>query len=81
MNKKHYAQRDFENLEPHFTNHIFAMTAENLHGKASIAGELAFRDAAIAALVENYITILEKYNILEKENKELKGLIRISQGN
>lgn len=47
---KHYAERDPRELEPHFTNHMGAMTFEKLHTKAAIAMELAYRDQRIEAL-------------------------------
>ncbi len=37
-------------LEPHYSRHVSAMTTEELHAKADIAAELAFRDKEIAAL-------------------------------
>lgn len=60
---KLYAQRNYEDLEPFFTDHVFAMTAENLGGKAAIAGELAFRDVAI----QNFKNIA---NVLHGKLKE-----------
>ena len=47
---KLYAKRHGWDLEPHYSRHVSAMTAEGLHSKADIAAELAFRDARIAAL-------------------------------
>jgi hypothetical protein len=47
---KHYAHRNLANLEPHYSEHVSAMTAEGLHDKAAIAAELAFRDAEIERL-------------------------------
>ncbi len=38
-------------LEPHYSAHVSAMTAEALHGKSDIAAELAWRDQRIAALM------------------------------
>ncbi len=37
-------------LEPHYSRHVAAMTAERLEGKAAIAEQLAWRDARISAL-------------------------------
>jgi hypothetical protein len=37
-------------LEPHYTRHIGAMTAEGLHAKSDIAMQLAYRDKRIAEL-------------------------------
>ena len=50
--KKQYAQRDIESLEPHYWTHLSAMTGEQLYSKSDIAAELAFRDARIAELTE-----------------------------
>ena len=45
-----YADRDPRKLEPQFSQHMHAMTAENLHSKAAIAEELAHRDREIERL-------------------------------
>lgn len=45
-----YTDRDPRKLEPYFSQHMMAMTAEQLFGKAEIAQELAFRDQQIAEL-------------------------------
>lgn len=37
-------------LEPHYSHHVGAMTAEGLHEKADIAFQLALRDKRIAEL-------------------------------
>lgn len=42
-----YEDRDPEVLEPHYSKHVHAMTAEGLHSKAAIAAELAFRDVLL----------------------------------
>ena len=42
-----YADRDPRELEPHFSKHMSAMTEEDLHSKAAIAEELAYRDRVI----------------------------------
>lgn len=39
-----YGHYDPEGLEPFFTEHMLAMTKENLRSKAEIACELAYRD-------------------------------------
>jgi len=45
---KHYADRGMDVLrEPQYMAHVQAMTAEQLHSKADIAAELAFRDIQI----------------------------------
>lgn len=50
MSEKLYAQRDPMALEPFYSRHVLAMTAEGLHDKHDIAEELAFRDAEIERL-------------------------------
>lgn len=42
--ERQYTERDPRDLEPYFSLHMLAMTAENLVEKADIAMELAFRD-------------------------------------
>ncbi len=37
-------------LEPHYSKHVSAMTTENLHHKADIAEQLAWRDKRILDL-------------------------------
>ena len=37
-------------LEPHYSDHVSAMTAESLHDKGDIALQLALRDHRIAEL-------------------------------
>ncbi len=37
-------------VEPFYSEHVAAMTAERLHGKAEIAAQLAWRDQRIAEL-------------------------------
>lgn len=45
-----YADRDIVALGDHYTRHVLAMTREQLHDKAAIAAELAYRDAEIERL-------------------------------
>ena len=47
---KLYAKRDPAKLEPWFSQHMNAMTAEDLHSKGDIAIELAWRDKQIDKL-------------------------------
>jgi hypothetical protein len=47
-----YAERYAFRLEPYYSRHVNAMTAEALHSKGAIAAELAFRDKQIARLRE-----------------------------
>lgn len=55
-----YGERDTEALEPHYWNHVSAMTGEQLHSKSAIAAELAFRDAQIAKLQDDIRQMIEK---------------------
>lgn len=48
--KKLYHPRNLSDLEPHYSHHVTAMTAENLDSKGDIAAELAARDAEILRL-------------------------------
>lgn len=53
MNNKMYADRDIMKLDSmgnHYSDHVFAMTAEKLHSKSDIAAELAWRDYIIDQL-------------------------------
>jgi hypothetical protein len=50
VTKLYDLDRDAYSLEPHYSRHVMAMTAEELHAKSDIAAELAFRDKRIAAL-------------------------------
>ncbi|MBV1928680.1 MAG: hypothetical protein KUG81_04130 [Gammaproteobacteria bacterium] len=45
-----YKERDIDELGGHYTKHVVAMTMEELHSKAAIAAELAFRDNQIEEL-------------------------------
>jgi hypothetical protein len=45
-----YADRDPSELEPWYSQHVNAMTAEGLHSKSDIAAELAYRDRQIREL-------------------------------
>lgn len=50
--KKLYADRECDELEPFYTDHVCAMTGEQLHAKSDIAAELAYRDKKIQELEE-----------------------------
>lgn len=47
---KLYPEQDPMQLEPHFSRHMLAMTAEGLHDKSAIAEQLAYRDQQIEVL-------------------------------
>lgn len=77
MNKL-YGERNLEELGQHFTNHLSAMTSEDLHSKSDIAAELAYRDSVIEKLnndIENYIIEIEGINILNDEINSLNDTI------
>ena len=52
MIHKLYAIRDVEGQGVYYTDHIMAMTGEDLNSKSDIAAELAHRDIEIANLKE-----------------------------
>ena len=45
-----YVERNLQELEPHYSKHVNAMTAEALDAKYAIAAELAWRDQEIEKL-------------------------------
>lgn len=45
-----YPDVDPRTVEPYYSRHVEAMTAEGLHAKSDIAAQLAWRDAEIARL-------------------------------
>src|SRR4051794_24358643 len=61
-----YAGRNPWVLEPHYSRHVAAMTAEGLHSKADIAGELAFRDWRIKELEQER----DAYKRAKEENDD-----------
>ncbi len=65
--KKLYAQRDVKRLGRYYTKHVSAMTSEELHSKADIAAELAWRDFII-----DYVESKCGYTLTESKLKELK---------
>lgn len=60
MAEKLYASRRPWDLEPYYSAHVSAMTSEELHSKADIAEELAFRDKRIAELNEALLVLADK---------------------
>ena len=79
MTVSEYAERDPRELEPHFSKHMEAMTAEKLHSKAAIAEELAYRDAKIERLTaENERLKIEHYKYADRISYLRKGLNEIS---
>ena len=71
-----YEERDCRNLEPHYSEHVLAMTEENLRSKADICAELAFRDTRIKELEAAIIlyrsckTSKNRYNLFNLIRKE-----------
>ena len=61
----HYARRDIENMEPEYSNHVSAMTTEDLFSKSDIAAELAYRDRRISLLEE----ALAELHIINHRNR------------
>lgn len=60
-----YSTRDPRLLEPYYSKHVLAMTAEGLHNKADIAKELAYRDKIIADLRTRLNEVQEALRILK----------------
>jgi len=55
--------RDPEALEPFYTRHVSAMTAEGLHAKSDIAAELAYRDMQLQSsrlIAEKLAGVIER---------------------
>lgn len=65
--------RDIDDLEPHYSNHVDAMTTEGLHKKSAIAAELAYRDRRIEEL-EARVKELERK--LRKKDMVIDSLIK-----
>jgi FtsZ-binding cell division protein ZapB len=77
---KLYADRKPWDLEPYYSRHVSAMTTEQLHAKAAIAAELAFRDAEIerlksenAGLKAQVSRVREQRNSWERTSRDLAG--------
>lgn len=64
--KKHYAKRNHMKQGKYYTDHLIAMTEEELHSKSDIAGELAHRDMVIDELTCR-IDKLERQPIPDKK--------------
>lgn len=45
-----YPKVNPKSLEPYYSEHVMAMTEEDLHSKADIAAQLAYRDKMIDRL-------------------------------
>lgn len=58
-------------LEPFYSEHIAAMTAEALHSKADIAEELAFRDSEIARLTSEVKALRHQMSRMVFDQREL----------
>ncbi len=65
MTKLYDLDRDAYSLEPHYSRHVMAMTAEELYAKSDIAAELAFRDKRIAELEA-------RLHLSENDNRNLR---------
>lgn len=68
MTQKCYSDRDIMGLDEkggYYIRHIMAMTAEGLHSKSDIAGELAFRDAVIDDLLDQVAELNLRLGALE----------------
>lgn len=73
-----YAEReiDSDELAPHYSKHVMAMTAEILHSKSDIAAELAWRDAEIERVKAKLAFFQGE---VDKLNSVLEKSIRLSE--
>ena len=79
MTEKLYADRYAPDLEPWFSKHMSAMTGEDLHNKSDIACELAYRDQAIADLLQAVKVLGEAFcSVNEFSNQEERKVGRQS---
>ena len=62
-------------VEPYYSRHVAAMTAEELHSKADIARQLAWRDQRIAALKDNFDAALAERDRLAAERDRLRDRV------
>jgi hypothetical protein len=77
-----YADRDPRKLEPYYSRHALAMTAEGLHAKHAIAEELAWRDQRIAtleaALVHhdaNMAELVKRFDVVAAERDAVASVL------
>jgi hypothetical protein len=90
MNEKLYPEQDHEDLCERYMRHVEAMTAEGLHEKSAIAGQLAWRDQriedleqkryAIAAELAAIKAVVEKLAQAVGDFAEFHGWRELSQG-
>lgn len=64
------------NLEPHYSRHTSAITAEGLHSKAEIATQLAWRDQTIERLRAEIGLLRFPVTAAEPSNAELIAQVR-----
>lgn len=67
LEEKLYAEQNPIKLGKYYTDHVMAMTAENLHSKADIAKQLAWRDKKLDAQAEELAALRETYKYLIAE--------------
>jgi hypothetical protein len=63
MTERKYPPLHPQNLEPHYSSHVAAMTTEELHSKADIAMQLAWRDQQLAdrdATISSQLSTIER---------------------
>lgn len=68
-----YAERDPMALGDYYVRHVAAMTSEELHAKAAIAAELAWRDEQIDRLLDALRSFNAHYDDLCKSNPGFMG--------
>jgi phage shock protein A len=82
-----YEKRNAATLEPYYTRHVAAMTAEGLHDKGDIAAELAYRDqqiekvtasleASLQVTINDTVALNRKLMEIRQESGELLDVLQ-----
>ena len=77
MEAKQYAQRDHEAQGELYMLHLGAMTAEGLHSKSDIAGELAHRDKVIEDLVSALQSWVDVFDRVERNGSMANAMLTV----
>ena len=75
MTEPLYPKLDPRELEPHFSQHMQAMTSERLYSKADIAIQLAWRDKRIAELEALFARRTCERCTLDREGFGFQGML------
>jgi len=66
-----YEERDIDGQGQFYTDHVMAMTSEDLRSKSMIAAELAYRDIVIAQAFDDVETFYKEAERLKNKVEEL----------